>query len=254
MVHRSTLISFCAALLCTGSTATAADQSTTSGSGSTRSSNLRKPSKVLEPTATASDNAPRSSSRLGESLAESDKLAELSSSIAAFSAAYQQVIDAVETMQTSNNNSVELMNEDFSKCHNMEHFRCDTTNNVHGRDGVILLAHPNDYIATNNILPADGSTFSTFIVTFSFRTTEMSNGDKFCIDFSTNHGSSWEDEECYEYGVDFENGFWYDDVGVQFDTEDIEGLDNGDSLSLRLIGSGKDGHVMFDGMRVVASM
>ena len=83
----------------------------------------------------------------------------------------------------------------------------------------------------------------------------MTHGDKFCIDFSTNNGSTWQDEECYEYGVDFENGFWYDDIGVQFDKEDIVGLEESDSLSVRLIGRGvNEGDVMFDGMKVVASM
>ena len=206
-------------------------------------------------------------------MVSSRKLAEFASSVTAYSAAYKQAmndiidVDADNAAAETTRQPVLLMDKDFCsttsyKVHinnrDIHQYHCDNATNYHGRNGVILLANPNDYIATNNILPAttqEESAFSTFTVTFSYHTTKMTHGDKFCIDFSTNNGSTWQDEECYEYGVDFENGFWYDDIGVQFDKEDIVGLEDSDSLSVRLIGRGvNEGEVMFDGMKVVASM
>ena len=81
----------------------------------------------------------------------------------------------------------------------------------------------------------------------------MTHGDGFCLDFSTDDGHTWHDEECYDYGIDFENGVWYDDIGVEFDAEDVVGLVDSNSLSIRLIGRG-DHDVLFDKVQVVASV
>ena len=81
----------------------------------------------------------------------------------------------------------------------------------------------------------------------------MTHGDGFCLDFSTDDGQTWHDEECYDFGIDFENGFWYDDIGVEFDAEDVVGLVDSNSLSIRLIGRG-DNDVLFDKVQVVASV
>ena len=92
MVRRSTLINFCAALLCTGSSATAA-------AGSNRSSNLLKQrSTVLEPTKFDDINNTPTRSRLGESspsMASNRKLAEFASSVTAYSAAYKQAMNDI---------------------------------------------------------------------------------------------------------------------------------------------------------------
>lgn len=73
------------------------------------------------------------------------------------------------------------------------------------------------------------------------------------MDLSTNNGRSWGDEECYEFGIDFENGFWYDDVGVKFDLEDLLKEDE-DSLSVRwIVDGGSGGDVLLDWVKVVAS-
>ncbi len=72
------------------------------------------------------------------------------------------------------------------------------------------------------------------------------------MDLSTNNGLSWGDEECYMFGIDFENGFWYDDVGVQFDLDDL--MMGEDSLSVRwFVDGGSEGDVLLDWVKVVAS-
>eukprot|EP00984_Skeletonema_dohrnii_P034471 scaffold33569_cov84-Skeletonema_dohrnii-CCMP3373.AAC.5 len=66
-------------------------------------------------------------------------------------------------------------------------------------------------------------------------------------------GYHMHEEECYDFGIDFENGFWYDDIGVEFDAEDVVGLVDSNSLSIRLIGRGEN-DVLFDKVQVVASV
>ncbi|KAK1742649.1 hypothetical protein QTG54_006246 [Skeletonema marinoi] len=249
MVRQSTLINFCAALLCSGS-ATAAQNSSSR-------SNLRGRRVLAVSTPTTSDslnNASDAAPRSDESPTKANKLADFASSVAAYSAAYKQAIEATETNDDNNNNNddVVLLNEDF--CSPTTLFT--TTSNIqcvvttYGRNGVVRLN--NNSIVTTNILPPS-STLSTFTVTFSYHTTTMTHGDGFCLDFSTDDGNTWHDEECYDYGIDFENGFWYDDIGVEFDAEDVVGLVDSNSLSIRLIGRG-DHDVLFDKVQVVASV
>ncbi len=40
--------------------------------------------------------------------------------------------------------------------------------------------------------------------------------DGFCFDYSMDDGTSWHSERCWHAVQDFENGMWYDDVGVSF--------------------------------------
>ena len=241
--QRSTLINFCAALLCSGS-ATAVQNSSSR-------SNLRGRRLLAVSTPTTSDSLNNASDapRFDESPTKANKLADFASSVAAYSAAYKQAIEAAET---NDNHNVVLLNEDF--CSPTTLFT--TTSNIqcvvttYGRNGVVRLN--NNSIVTTNILPPS-STLSTFTVTFSYHTTTMTHGDGFCLDFSTDDGHTWHDEECYDYGIDFENGFWYDDIGVEFDAEDVVGLVDSNSLSIRLIGRG-DNDVLFDKVQVVASV
>ncbi len=56
------------------------------------------------------------------------------------------------------------------------------------------------------------------------------------------------------FGIDFENGFWYDDVGVQFDLEDLMKEEEGNGLSVRwFVDGGSRGDVLLDWVKVVAS-
>lgn len=157
------------------------------------------------------------------------------------------------------NSDVQLLNEDFDFDSISELFTASDENDVayyntiFDRDGVVRIQNSNGYIATGNILPPSSS-FSTFTVTFSYRTNSMEEGEGFCLDFSTDVGDTWNDEKCYVAGEDFENGLWYDDIDVQFDAEDITGLE--DSLSIRLISKGNsyNDDVLIDKIEVVGSM
>ena len=117
MVRQSTLINFCAALLCSGS-ATAVQNSSSR-------SNLRGRRLLAVSTPTTSDslnNASDAAPRSDESQKKANKLADFASSVAAYSAAYKQAIDAAETNDDNNNNDdVVLLNEDFCSPHNTLH-------------------------------------------------------------------------------------------------------------------------------------
>ncbi len=84
----------------------------------------------------------------------------------------------------------------------------------------------------------------------------MENDEGFCLDFSTDGGNTYSAEECYTVGIDFENGLWYDDIGVEFDAEDIPGLQDSSSLGIRLISkvNSYNDDVLFDKVQVVGSL
>ncbi len=257
MVSRSTLINFCAALLCGSNSAAAAAQNSRT--------NLRRRAVEDVPTPDVKDTnhfnePPSASARL---------LADVALGAVAFGKAYHEAVGRNSEFEYTESSapffpvpaaaetrdSNVLFNEDF--CSVSELFTASDGKDVAyyntklGREGVVQIQNSNGYIATGNILPPSSS-FSTFTVTFSYHTNSMEKGAGFCLDFSTDGGHTWHDEECYDFGEDFENGFWYDDIGVEFDAEDI-GLE--DSLSIRLIskGNSQNDDVLFDKIQVVGS-
>jgi len=123
-----------------------------------------------------------------------------------------------------------------------------------GRAGVVRIQNANGYIATN--VPIVPTSYSSYTVTFSYFANSMENDEGFCLDFSTDGGNTWDSEECYTVGIDFENGLWYDDIGVEFDAEDIPGLQDASSLGIRLISkvNSYNDDVLFDMIQVVGSL
>lgn len=274
MVRRSTLINFCAALLSSSSlslvtadTSAAASNNNSSVSNSGRSTNLRGRILQVATPASADVTSDAADFTAKKSVRGVTNVADFAAGIAAYSAAYDQAMkdeddEAADMMAMTsgdddNTDHVVLMKEDFSAPSSKHFFTSNGNNveyetNIHGRNGVIQLQH-NSYITTTNNLLPPSSSFSTFTITFSYLTTHMSTPlDNFCLDFSTDGGKTWHDEECYNFGTDFENGFWYDGVGVQFDKEDLSGGGVEDSLSLRWIVV-NGGELFLDEVQVVAS-
>jgi len=153
-----------------------------------------------------------------------------------------------------------LLSEDFTSSSALDTFTISSDNDVKyyntmfGREGVVRIQNANGYIATNVPLPS--TSYSSYTVTFSYFANSMENDEGFCLDFSTDGGNTWDSEECYTVGIDFENGLWYDDVGVEFDAEDIPGLQDSSSLGIRLISKADryDDDVLFDKIQVVGSL
>lgn len=154
-----------------------------------------------------------------------------------------------------------LLSEDFTSPSSLDTFTISSDNDVKyyntmfGREGVVRIQNANGYIATNVPIPSTPS-YSSYTVTLSYFANSMENNEGFCLDFSTDGGNTWHSEECYIVGVDFENGLWYDDVGVEFDAEDIPGLQDSSSLGIRLISKVDryDDDVLFDKIQVVRSL
>jgi hypothetical protein len=263
--RRSALINFCAAPLCGSKCEAAAAQNSRS--------NLRR--RAVEVTAFSPPSSPSlgqtpgvKDTHLNEPTSAARLLADVASSAVAFGIASSEAVGSSEFEYTESTpfyvppvvspemrNSNVLFKEDF--CSVSDLFTASDGNDVayykstFGREGVVRIKNSNGYIATGNIL-SPSSSFSTFTVTFSYHTNSMEEGSGFCLDFSTDGGHTWHDEECYDFGEDFENGFWYDDIGVEFHAEDI-GLE--DSLSIRLISKGNSHNddVLFDKIQVVGS-
>ena len=153
-----------------------------------------------------------------------------------------------------------LLSEDFTSPSSLDTFTISSDNDVKyyntmfGREGVVRIQNANGYITTN--VPIPSTSYSSYTVTFSYFANSMENNEGFCLDFSTDGGNTWHSEECYTVGVDFENGLWYDDIGVEFDAEDIPGLQDSSSLGIRLISkvNSYNDDVLFDKIQVVGSL
>lgn len=153
-----------------------------------------------------------------------------------------------------------LLSEDFTSSTGLDTFTISSDNDVKyyntmfGREGVVRIQNANGYIVTN--VPFVPTSYSSYTVTFSYFANSMENDEGFCLDFSTDGGNSWVSEECYTVGIDFENGLWYDDIGVEFDAEDIPGLQDSSSLGIRLISkvNSYNDDVLFDMIQVVGSL
>ena len=63
----------------------------------------------------------------------------------------------------------------------------------------------------------DGKIHSKFKVAFSYYALNMESNDGFCFDYSTDGGLSWNNEQCWHKGVDFDNDKWNDDNEVIFE-------------------------------------
>mmetsp|Transcript_12537 Transcript_12537/g.27442 ORF Transcript_12537/g.27442 Transcript_12537/m.27442 type:complete len:520 (+) Transcript_12537:260-1819(+) len=91
----------------------------------------------------------------------------------------------------------------------------------------------------------DGS-YSKFKVTFSFYALGMENNDSFCLDYSTNGGSSWKGVDCWSGPNDYQNKIWYDDTVVTFSDNRASEL----SVRFRCQGNSNQDDVLFDKVKV----
>ena len=275
MVRRSTLISFCASLLSgcgsknnnfAAAATTDADTSANPRLSGNRSNLRGQILQVAKPT--TSDRLDEYVMTDYQSNYEATNLAEFAAGISAYTAAYKQSIlfTSAAAKADHDQQSTQLLNEDFVTPSNLMTIFDDKDNieymaHSHGRTGVISLENSNDsYITTSNLLSSrimSSMTPTKFIITFSYRPSNLSTThDGFCVDFSTDDGLTWQQEECYYYGIDFESSddtiIWYDDYGVELVNGRIEGMEIEDSLSVRLIGRGAGGgEVLFDRIQVV---
>jgi hypothetical protein len=145
------------------------------------------------------------------------------------------VVDDVDSStRDSSTNWVQLINEDF--VNGFGSFNSGGSNikyyaGVKDRVGVVRIQDGDGMdssVHSNHIVVG---TSTTFKVVFSYYAYSMESTDGFCLDYSTDDGTSWHSEKCWLKLNDFENGSWYDDTEV---TCTPSALNETDGLRVRL--------------------
>jgi len=110
-------------------------------------------------------------------------------------------------------------------------------NEMFGRQGLVCIQDGSNFGQANvysNDITLDQA-YSRFKVIFSYRASGMEEGERFCLDYSSDGGSSWSKANCWRSGLSFYNGVWYDDVSVVFQPKTVV-----DSISVRFRGLAGD--------------
>jgi hypothetical protein len=145
------------------------------------------------------------------------------------------VVDDVDSStRDSSTNWVQLINEDF--VNGFGSFNSGGSNikyyaGVKDRVGVVRIQDGDGMDSSVNSNHIFVGTSTTFKVVFSYYAYSMESTDGFCLDYSTDDGTSWHSEKCWLKLNDFENGSWYDDTEVTFTPS---ALNETDGLRVRL--------------------
>lgn len=125
--------------------------------------------------------------------------------------------------------------------------------NILNRVGVVRLEHGYDDESSirSDEISLGGKPYANLEVNFSFRGNSMEFFEEVCLDASFD-GGSWNEVECYASGINFRNGYWYDDVTPP----EIGVPDGADSVRVRFRCNANSVHddILIDRVTVTGSM
>lgn len=117
-------------------------------------------------------------------------------------------------------------------------------NEVKGRTGVVRIQAGNgrrSSVFSNNVM-LNNESYDKYRVVFSFFANNMESDDRFCLDYSTNGGSVWKKQKCWDSGSDFNNLQWYDNEVVYLNPASATSL----IIRFRCDGDSAQDDVLFD--------
>ena len=117
------------------------------------------------------------------------------------------------------------------------------------REGVIRIqdGKGEDSTMYSNKIILDNK-YSKFRVIFSFYALRMDNTDSFCLDYSIDGGSEWNEAKCWNGQDDFSNKVWYDDTTVDFEASKADSL----NIRFRCEGDSRKDDVLIDKVKLEA--